>query len=148
MVKPAVRRQAVGFIRAEFALSERAACRALGSPGPSHRYESCRPEPTDLVAKLKAIAARRPRFGYRRLHVMLRREGLAVNHKRVYRLYGKEGLTVRSKRRRRMTAATRTVLAPAASVNQRWRMERRECRRKAVPGLRCGRRLLPLLRRA
>lgn len=54
---------------------------------------------------------------------MLRREGLAVNHKRLYRLYRKEGLAVRSKRRRRMTAAPRTVLAPAARVNQRWSMD-------------------------
>jgi putative transposase len=53
---------------------------------------------------------KRPRFGYRRLHTMLKREGETVNHKRIYRLYRAEGLSVRTKRRKRMAAAPRTVL--------------------------------------
>jgi putative transposase len=123
MVKPTACRQAVGWIQAEFKVSERKACRALGSSRTSHRYRSTRPVPAELLAKLRELAAKRPRFGYRRLHLLLRRDGMPVNHKRVYRLYRTEGLSVRTKRRRRMVASPRTVLQPATRPQQRWSMD-------------------------
>ena len=79
MVKPTARRQAVGFIRASFEFSERRACRALGFSRSSHRYAGRRKEPAELIERLRAHAASRPRFGYRRLHLLLRREGDPVN---------------------------------------------------------------------
>jgi putative transposase len=123
MVKPTARRQAVGFLQAEFKVSERRACRVVGCSRMSHRYESVRPVPAALLEKLRAHAAARPRWGYRRLHLLLRRDGELVNHKRVYRLYRAEGLSVRTKRRRRMAASPRTVLPPATRPNQRWSMD-------------------------
>lgn len=104
-------------------MSARRACAVVGLARSSWSYASRRPEPKELVEKLKALASKRPRFGYRRLHLLLRREGHGVNHKRVYRLYKAEGLSVRTKRRKRMAAAPRTVLPPATKPNERWSMD-------------------------
>jgi putative transposase len=123
MVRPAVCRQAVGLVQAELKLSQRQACRALGVSRASVRYQSVRPIPTLLIEKLKALASRWPRRGYRYLWTLLRREGQCINHKRVYRLYRAEGLAVRTKRRKRMAAAPRLVLPPAARPNERWSMD-------------------------
>lgn len=123
MVKPTALRQAVGVLQADFSMSQRRACKALGFARSSCQYQSQRPLATDLIERLRALAAKRPRFGYRRLHVLLRREGLVVNHKRIYRLYRAEGLAVRRKHRKRITAALRTVLPPATQPNQRWSMD-------------------------
>ncbi len=79
--------------------------------------------PAELIAKLRELAARHSRWGYRRLHILLRREGIAVNHKRVYRLYRQEGLAVRRKRRKRLASALRTVLPPPSNPNERWSMD-------------------------
>ena len=123
MVKPADYRRAVGYLQAEHQMSERRACRALGFCRASAQYRPRREVPTELVAKLRELAARRPRWGYRRLHILLRREGLSVNHKRVYRLYRLEGLAVRRKRRKRLASAIRTVLPPPTAPNERWSMD-------------------------
>jgi putative transposase len=72
---------------------------------------------------MKAVAYERPRFGYRRLHVMLRREGLMVNHKRVYRLYRLEGLAVRRKKRKRIALLSRKPLPVGYGPNERWSMD-------------------------
>jgi putative transposase len=123
MVRPAVRREAVGLVQAELKLSQRKACRALGFSRTSARYQSHRPVPVELLAKLKAHAAKRPRFGYRRLHLLLVREGEQVNHKKVYRLYKQEGLSVRTKKRKRMVAVPREVLPPPTRPRERWSMD-------------------------
>ena len=73
--------------------------------------------------RLRALAHERPRFGYRRLHVLLRREGVVVNHKRLWRLYRQEGLAVRRRRRKRVASGERVMLAPAEKVNDRWSMD-------------------------
>lgn len=74
--------------------------------------------------KLKDLAARRIGFGYRRLHVMLRREGWQVNHKRVYRLYREEGLGLRKKVPRRRVAAVKREIHPTATrPNECWSMD-------------------------
>ncbi len=104
-------------------MSERKACRALGFCRASAQYRPRRAVPAELVAKLRELAAKRPRWGYRRLHILLRREGITVNHKRVYRLYRLEGLAVRRKRRKRLASAVRTVLPPRTTPNERWSMD-------------------------
>ena len=76
-----------------------------------------------LLRDLRALAAERPRFGYRRLHVLLRRRGHPVNHKRVYRLYREENLAVRRKKRKRIAAEIRTVPAPPQRPNERWSID-------------------------
>jgi putative transposase len=74
--------------------------------------------------RIRELAEARPRFGYRRVHVLLRREGWAVNHKRTYRLYAEEGLSVRYKGRRRKRGSHLRVLPPSAlAPNERWSMD-------------------------
>jgi putative transposase len=76
-----------------------------------------------LRLRLRDLAAARPRFGYRRLHIMLRREGWAVNHKRIYRLYREEQLLVRTKRRRKLVSRVRGRLPQPSAPRQQWAMD-------------------------
>ena len=123
MVKPTAYRQAVGLVMAELNLSLRRACRALGFARSSWHYKSRRPSQAELVKKLRTLASKRPRWGYRMLHVLLRRTGEKVNHKRVYRLYRQEKLGVRRRERKRMTSVARTLLPAATMPNERWAMD-------------------------
>jgi len=123
MVKPTAFREAVGFLRTDFRMSERRACRVLGFCRASAQYQAKRERPEQLVAKLRELATLRPRWGYRRLHILLKREGVEVNHKRVFRLYRLEGLAVRRKHRKRLASALRTVLPPPTGPNERWSMD-------------------------
>jgi len=72
---------------------------------------------------MRELAAARPRFGYRRLHVLLRREGRVVNRKRVYRLYRREGLAVRKRPRKKLRAVRPMPLPSPSRVNERWAMD-------------------------
>ncbi len=94
-------RTAVRAIQTKFQLSERRACALVGLGRSTCRYRPRRQEWPALRDRLRVLAGERRRFGYRRLPVLLRREGFTVNLKRVYRLYPQEGLTVRRRRRRR-----------------------------------------------
>jgi putative transposase len=78
---------------------------------------------TALRTRLRELAAARPRFGYPRLHVLLRREGWQVNVKRVYRLYKLGGLEVRTKKRRKRASQLRVVPPAATVANERWSMD-------------------------
>jgi putative transposase len=105
-------------------LSERRACRLVGLARASCRYERQRQgEEEKLKARLHRLAGERRRFGYRRLTILLRREGWTVNHKRVYRLYGQEGLQVRRRKRKRIGAVERQALAIPIRPNERWSMD-------------------------
>ena len=104
-------------------LSERRACRLAGMARSSCRYAVRRQEPAGLRDRLRELAQERRRFGYRRLTVLLRREGWAVNHKRVYRLYREEGLAVRRRKRKRIGAVERQPLAIPTRPNERWSMD-------------------------
>src|SRR3989442_1157252 len=98
------------------------ACRFLGAGRSSQRYRGHRMQPSGLQERLTELAAARPRWGYRRLWVLLRREGYAVNWKRVYRLYREAGLAVKRRRRKR-AAVARRPLPPATRPNERWSMD-------------------------
>lgn len=87
VVTPAARRKAVAHLVAINGMSERRACKAIGCCRMMIRYQSIRPDDTLLRERMCAIARERRRFGYRRLHVMLKREGLTVNYKKLFRLY-------------------------------------------------------------
>ena len=123
MVKPTAWRQAVGYLQTDFKMSERRACRVLGVCRATAQYRSRRKPATVLVVRLRELATERPRWGYRRLHILLQREGIEVNHKRVHRLYRAEGLAVRKKHRKRLASALRTVLPPPSVPNERWSMD-------------------------
>jgi len=114
----------VSYVEGEYEMSERHACRLLGLGRSTHRYQARRNErDAALRARLKELAAKRMRFGYRRLTAMLVREGVAANHKRVYRLYREEGLAMRIRQRRRIRW-TGAVSSPVATrANQRWSID-------------------------
>lgn len=115
-------RQDVAFVEQEKGLSERRACRLLELDRSSYRYEAVGDRDAELRGKLLELAWQKPRYGYRRLHVLLQRQGQAVNVKRVYRLYREEGLMVRRQRRKRLVRSM-----PAESrlqrANQEWAMD-------------------------
>jgi putative transposase len=123
MVTPAARREAVSWIRERFGVSERHACRVTGSWRSVSRYRARRASQEELRSRLRELAERKPRYGYRRLAWLLRRAGVLVNVKRVYRLYRLDQLAVKRKRRRRLAARTAPRLAPAITLNQRWSMD-------------------------
>lgn len=120
MVTPAAERKAVAHLVADHGMSERRACKAIGCCRMSVRYRSTRPDDTELRGRMKAIAHERRRFGYRRLHVMLRREGFVVNHKRLFRLYCEERLKVRRRGGRKRATGTRRPIETPLAPNQRW----------------------------
>jgi putative transposase len=122
-VKPAQKRAVVAYLRAGFRVSERRACRVAGVPRSTCRYRSQARDQAALRVRLRDLAAARVRYGYRRLHVLLRREGWRVNHKRVYRLYREEGLGIRVKRKKKRTCAPRVQPAPATRPRERWSMD-------------------------
>jgi putative transposase len=106
---------------AEYALSQRHACELMEIPRGTQRYVSRRDD-GPLRERLIELAQERPRFGYRRLHVLLRRDGWQVNHKRVQRVYRMAGLTVKRIRRRRMVRAA--VARPMITApNQEWAID-------------------------
>jgi putative transposase len=122
VVTPEQRRTAVTAAIETAELSERQACRYTGFARSTRRYQSRRPPCTELRDRLKALAAERPRWGYRRLYRVLRREGRCVNRKRVQRVYRDEGLAVRRRRRKRV-AMPRTPLPSIRGANERWSMD-------------------------
>lgn len=104
--------------------SERQALCALGWPRSTHRYESVAERQDALRMRLKELASKRVGFGYRRLHIMLQREGWEINHKRVYRLYREESLGLRKKPPRRRVAALKREIRPTATEqNECWSMD-------------------------
>ncbi|MBB5741502.1 putative transposase, partial [Brevundimonas aurantiaca] len=123
MVTPAAHREAAAHLQLAYAMSERRSCRVLGVDRTSVRYQATRPDDGTLRDRLKALAQERRRFGYRRLHVMLRREGHAVNKKRVQRIYREEKLTVRRRGGRKRAMGTRRPLEIPLVANQRWSLD-------------------------
>jgi putative transposase len=114
----------VDFVRAAFRVSARRACRAVPAPRSTYHYRSRRPEQAVLRRRIREIAETRVRYGYRRIWVLLRREGWPVNAKRVHRLYRLERLQLRRKPpRRRVTAKLRQDRSPATGPNQVWAMD-------------------------
>ena len=110
MVTPAQRREAVAHLISGRQMSERRACRVAGVERALVRYRSRRPDDAELRTRLRFLAHERRRFGYRRLHVLLRREGWAVNRKRVQRLYREERLMVRKRGGRKRALGHRAPL--------------------------------------
>ncbi len=104
-------------------LSERAACRLAKCPRSVAQYRIRRTEDPKLVERLKAIAVERRRFGYRRLTIMLRREGFVVNHKRVHRIYRDHGLQLRPRRKRGVRYVRGNAVSPVTYANERWSLD-------------------------
>jgi putative transposase len=123
MVTPAARRETVAHLRIAFEVSERRACSTLGADRTSVRYRSRRPSDALARTRLRALAAVRRRFGYRRLHILLAREGIVMNHKKFRRLYREERLQVRRRGGRKRALGTRAPIALPQGPNQRWSLD-------------------------
>ncbi len=123
MVTPAARREAVAILVDVHEMSERRACSVIGADRTSVRYRNRRPDDAGLRERMRALAGERRRFGYRRLHVLLRREGLVMNRKKTQRLYREEGLSVRKRRGRKKATGTRAPLLTVAVPNARWSVD-------------------------
>jgi len=118
-----VKREAVAYLQAEHGLSERRACHIVGADRTMIRYRSRRAPDTVLRGRLRDLANERRRFGYRRLFVLLRREGEPSGINRIYRLYREEGLTVRKRKARRKAVGTRAPILVEARPNARWSLD-------------------------
>ena len=123
MVTPAAEREAVAHLRSEHEMSERRACQLLTCCRMTIRYNSVRADDGLLRDRMKAIAHERRRFGYRRIHIMLKREGTQVNHKKLFRLYREEKLSVRKHGGRKRALGTRAPMLVPLLPNQRWSLD-------------------------
>ena len=123
MVRPAAKREAVAHLQAAMSLSERRACSIVSADRKMIRYRSRRPPETELRGRLRELANERRRFGYRRLFILLRREGEPSGINRIYRLYREEGLAVRKRRSRRRAVGTRAPILVDARPNARWSVD-------------------------
>jgi putative transposase len=123
MVTPAAKREAVAHLTETYEMSERPACQTIQADRKTVRYRSRRPDDAALRARLRDLAAEQRRFGYRRLHVLLRHEGHAVNRKKTQRLYREEGLSVRCRRGRKRATGTRAPILVEARPNARWSID-------------------------
>lgn len=110
-------------VTGQFAIGVRRACGLLRLNRASWYYRPHGRDDTAIRMRLRELAQARPRFGYLRLHVLLRREGWVINKKRVHRLYREEGLTVRLTRRRKRASHLRIVPPPPQQANERWSMD-------------------------
>jgi len=113
----------VQCFRSGFQVSERRACRVAGVPRTTMRYRSQARDQSPLRQRIKELAATRVRYGYRRIYILLRREGWRVNAKRVYRLYREEGLSLRLKRPKKRVSVLRVAPPPAERPNERWSID-------------------------
>src|SRR5215469_6487820 len=124
VLKPIRQREVVHYLMGRYGISQRRAARAARFCRSSLRYESRRDPATALRQRLRELAQSRVRFGYRRLLVMMHREGWAVGKHRLYRLYTEEGLALRRKRPwRHATAVHRERRRPAHVRNEIWSMD-------------------------
>jgi putative transposase len=114
----------VDGVRGEWGVSIRRACRVLEVDTSTYHYKSRRPEQAALEARIREICATRVRYGYRRVHVLLRREGWRINSKKTHRIYNELGLQLRNKTpKRRVKAKLREDRSEATSPNETWAMD-------------------------
>jgi putative transposase len=123
MVTPAVSREAVAHLHDTYEVSQRRACRAIGAERSAVRYHRRKPGDEAIRARLKELTASHRHFGYGRLHVLMDREGLHMNHKKLCRLYREERLQVRRRGGRKRALGTRAPIALPDGANQRWSLD-------------------------
>jgi len=122
-VTPAARRGAVTAAREAHGISERRACSIIGADRSAMRYRYRRADDVVVRQRLKELAAERRRFGWRRLKLLLEREGIRMNHKKLRRLYAEERLQVRRRGGRKRALGTRAPMTLPQGPNQRWSLD-------------------------
>jgi putative transposase len=135
MVSPQAKREAVDVLQSEHDFKVTRACGLVDISRSLYGYRSRRPDCARLRQRMGEIAGEKRRYGYRRIHVLLRREGWKVNWKKVYRLYREMGLAVRRRKRKRIGPFQRVPLPKPAAPNESWSMD------FVADGLADGRRL-------
>ncbi|MGY4601474.1 transposase InsO family protein [Bradyrhizobium sp. GM22.5] len=123
MVTPAAKRKAVAHLVDSHGMSERPACKAIGCCRMTIRHRTTRADEAGVRQRMRAIALERRRFGYRRLHVLLKREGYLLNHKKLFRLYREERLAVRGRGGRKRAIGTRAPMMVPMAPNDRWSLD-------------------------
>lgn len=123
MVTHAWKRKAVGHLMMKHRMSERRACKAIGCCGMTMRYNTTRADDAALRQRMRALAKERRRFGYRRLHVLLKREGYEINHKKLFRLYREGKLAARRRGGRKRAITTMAPLLIPVAPNDRWLLD-------------------------
>jgi putative transposase len=124
VVTPTAKRELVAGTAEAYQLSTRRACHATGVARSSVTYRPCRPPQTPLRERLQELARSRGSWGYRRLYLLLQREGWPVNIKRVRRLYREEGRQLARRRpKKRKTVTARPAATARSAANQRWAMD-------------------------
>lgn len=122
-MRPDVRRKAVKHVMAAHVLSERRACKLMNISRTLFRYQTKPDANTALVKRLQELSQEWPQAGHPKLHALIRREGMVVNHKRTERLYGLLKLSLHQKHRKRKKSGLRLVLPAPACRNERWSMD-------------------------
>mgnify|MGYP000258259910 FL=1 len=123
MVTPAAKRKAVVHLCDQHGVSQRRTCDVLEVDRSSVRYRSARPDDADLRKAMKEVAAERRRFGYRRIHIMLERQGIHMNQKKLRRLYREEELQVRRRGGRKRALGSRHPMVVPEAINVRWSLD-------------------------
>ena len=123
MRTPAARFAVVERVIEDHGYTERHACRLIGVDRTAFQYQPKRSADDAVRLRLRELANERRRFGYRRLAIMLRRDGLKMNLKKVYRLYREERLTVRKRGGRKRALGTRAPMTIPQGANQRWSLD-------------------------
>lgn len=125
MVEPAAKKSAVTYLLKNYQVSERRACRLVTLARATQRYKVI-PNPLNdrLKVRLTTLAAAKPRYGSPRLHELIRRDGIVVNHKRIERLYRELGLSLKRKtKKRRYRSINRVRLNPPTKRHEIWSMD-------------------------
>ena len=123
MVTPGAKRAAAAHLCEAHGVSQRRACTTLAIDRSTVRYVSRRDDDAVLREKIRSIAAERRRFGYRRVHILLQRDGICINHKKLRRLYAEEKLQVKCRGGRKRALGTRRPMAVPDRANQRWSLD-------------------------
>ncbi|CAM2198040.1 transposase [Paraburkholderia kururiensis] len=124
VVKPSPRRSIVDYLKSTYAVAERRACRLVALSRSVYQYRSHRDPQTALRQRMCEIAATRVRYGYRKIRVLLQREGYQVSKNRLYRLYREEGLSLRYRpNRKRRAQMSRPARARATAANHAWSLD-------------------------
>jgi len=123
VVTPDAKREAVAHLCDVHEVSQRRACAVLNVDRSTVRYSSVRPDDVDLRKAIRGVAQERRRFGYRRIGVMLERQGIHMNHKKLLRLYREEKLQVRKRGGRKRALGTRRPMVLPSRINERWSLD-------------------------
>lgn len=123
MVSPKTKRSCAESLKKDYHFSQRRAFKLVNLHRSVGRYVAKRRECEKERERIKEIALERPRFGYRRIHVILKKDGIKMNHKKVYRLYKEMGLKVRKRGARKRAIGQRQLKVKATGINQIWSLD-------------------------